>query len=242
MELQDATRDRLLEAAGREFAEKGFACARVRGICDRASANVAAVNYHFGDKEKLYVAAVLEAHQCGCAFAAEHEAIAGGGGTPEDRLRGFIRHFLSRVLAVHEPDDWRHLLITREMLHPTEASDILIREAIRPRFEQLVGILREFCPAAEGRRLSALAFSVIGQCLHYKMARPMAERLIGAEGIAALDLDFLSGHIATFCLAALGRMPPLDESGESREMPEDVSECPEKGGEPRAKQVVWQGN
>ncbi len=208
----------MLEAAGREFAEKGFECARVRGICDRACANVAAVNYHFGDKEKLYVAAVLEAHRCGFEFTTEHEAITGAGGMPEDRLRAFIRHFLSRVLAVHEPDDWRHLLIAREMLHPTEASDILIREAIRPRFEQLLGILREFCPEADERRLWALAFSVIGQCLHYKMARPMAKRLIGDEGIEALDLDYLSGHITTFCLAALGRIPPLGEMGESRDV------------------------
>lgn len=234
MEVQDATRDRLLEAAGREFAEKGFECARVRGICDRAGANVAAVNYHFGDKEKLYVAAVLEAHRCGFEFAAEHEAVAEASGSPEERLRRFIRHFLSRVLAVHEPDDWRRLLITREMLHPTEASDILIREAIRPRFEQLLGILREFCPAADERRASALAFSVIGQCLHYKMARPMAERLIGDAGIEALDLDYLSSHIATFCLAALGRMPPLDEAGESREAPGGKDRDREEAHEPTA--------
>ena len=56
MEVQDATKDRLLEAAGEEFAEKGFECARIRAICERAQANIAAVNYHFGDKEQLYVA------------------------------------------------------------------------------------------------------------------------------------------------------------------------------------------
>ncbi len=60
MEVQDTTKDRLLEAAGEEFAEKGFEMARVRTICERAGANIAAVNYHFGDKEQLYVQAVLE--------------------------------------------------------------------------------------------------------------------------------------------------------------------------------------
>jgi AcrR family transcriptional regulator len=216
MEVQDTTKVRLLEAAGQEFAEKGFECARIRGICERAQANVAAVNYHFGDKEQLYVQAVLEAHRCGfeSEFGDEPEEV----GAPE-QLRGFIHHFLSRVLALHVPDDWRHRLMMREMLHPTPASDILIREAIRPRFERLTRILRQLCQEAEERKLQALAFSVIGQCLLYKMARPITERLVGTEAMEELDLDFLTEHITSFCLAALGQVPPLDAAGETTANP-----------------------
>jgi TetR/AcrR family transcriptional regulator, regulator of cefoperazone and chloramphenicol sensitivity len=212
MEVQDATKVRLLEAAGSEFAEKGFDCARIRAICERAQANVAAVNYHFGDKETLYVEAVLHAHRCGFESEEGDDEDAGG---PVEQLRGFVYHFLSRVLALHDPDDWRHRLMIREMLDPTPASDVLIREAIRPRFERLARILRRFCPDADERRIHALAFSVIGQCLHYKMARPITERLVGAEAMAALDLDYLTEHITTFCLAALGCTPPLDAAGEA---------------------------
>ena len=60
---------RLIEAAGEEFAGKGFDSARVRTICERAGANVAAVNYHFGDKEQLYVETVLDAHRCGSEYS-----------------------------------------------------------------------------------------------------------------------------------------------------------------------------
>jgi AcrR family transcriptional regulator len=211
MEVQDATKVRLLESAGQEFADKGFECARIRAICERAQANIAAVNYHFGDKEQLYVETVLEAHRCGFPPEGGDEVSLR---EPVDELREFIHYFLSRVLALHAPDDWRHRLMIREMLHPTPASDVLIREAIRPRFERLAAILRRFCPEAEGRKIHALAFSVIGQCLHYKMARSIAERLIGPDGMAALDLDYLTEHITTFCLAALGCVPPLDAAGE----------------------------
>ena len=46
------------------------------------------------------------------------------------------------------------------------------------------------------------------------MGRPIAERLIGPEAFEALDLDFLTDHITSFCLAALGCSPPLNEAGE----------------------------
>jgi AcrR family transcriptional regulator len=210
MEGLDPTKVRLIEAAGEEFASKGYDSARIRTICERAGANVAAVNYHFGDKEQLYVETVLHAHRCGYDNPEETAAMPPA---PAEQLRCFIHHFLSRVLAIHHPEDWRHRLMLREMLHPTLASDVLIREAIRPKFERLQGILREFCPDAEERKLNALAFSVIGQCMHYRMGRPIAERLIGRDSFESLDLDFLTDHITSFCLAALGCSPSLNEAG-----------------------------
>src|SRR3954452_24644679 len=94
----DQTKSRLLEAAGAEFAEKGFDAARVRSICERAGANLAAVNYHFGDKEQLYLAALLEAHRCGSKLIPES---AFQRGNPAEHLRLYIRHFLGNVLAIN---------------------------------------------------------------------------------------------------------------------------------------------
>ncbi|GAC1472626.1 MAG: DUF1956 domain-containing protein [Isosphaeraceae bacterium] len=211
---QDATKDRLLEAAGLEFAEKGFEAGRVRSICERAEANLAAVNYHFGDKEQLYIQAVIEAHRCGTNVPPP--AVLDEDATPAEQLRGFIHHFLQNVLALRG-NTWHHSLMLRELLRPTSACEAVVRESIRPRFERLLGILRRICPLAEGRELNALAFSVIGQCLHYKMARAVSERLIGTEAYEALDLEFLTDHITRFTLAALGLAPTWDQVGESPE-------------------------
>ena len=205
MEVQDATKVRLLEAAGEEFAEKGFEAARVRTICDRAGANIAAVNYHFGDKEQLYVQAVLDAHRCGV----ECRGIEGDRG----REPGRAAPGLHPPLPVPGPGDQRPgrlaaPAVLREMLHPTSASDVLIREAIRPRFERLTGSSGISAPTRTSKKFHALAFSVIGQCLHYKMARAITERLVGAEAYRALDLDYLTEHITSFCLAALGLSRP----------------------------------
>ncbi len=211
MVAQDLTRTRLLEGAGQEFAEKGYELARVRSICDRAGANLAAINYHFGDKEQLYVAALREAHRCGLEPG---DPRTDASLPAAERLRGFIHHFLDRVLAMNHPDDWQHRLMLREMLSPTPFSDILIREVIRPRFEMLRSLMGEICPEADDRRLNALVCSIIGQCLHYKMARRVTERLLGPEGYAALSLDYLTDHITSFCLAALGMGPTLNQAGE----------------------------
>jgi AcrR family transcriptional regulator len=204
----------LLEAAGEEFADKGFELARVRAICERAGANLAAVNYYFGHKEQLYLEVLREAHRCGMDPAEEPDPEALRHLAPAERLRLFIHHFLGRVLAVNHPGDWQHRLMIREMLAPTPFSEVLVREAIRPRFERIKDLMRTICPRADDRRLNALVFSVIGQCLHYKMARRITERLIGEQGYRELDLDYLTDHITSFCLAALGIGPTLNEAGE----------------------------
>src|SRR3954468_7815087 len=103
MAVQDLTKARLLDAAGEEFANKGFELARVRAICERAGANLAAVNYHFGDKEALYIQPLREAHRCGLE---PDDEVFEAGVAPAIRLRWFIQHFLGRVLAMNSPDDW----------------------------------------------------------------------------------------------------------------------------------------
>lgn len=202
---QDPTKSRLLEAAGQEFAEKGYELARVRAICDRAGANLAAVNYHFGDKEQLYREVLLEAHRCG-PDPASSPAL--GALPPAEKLRAFITHFLEHVIALGDGDSWQTRLMMREIVDPTPALEFLVRESFRPRFELLKAIMREIRPEADDRRIDVLCFSVIGQCLHYKTARRVMERLIGDERFQALTASYLSDHIAEFTLAALGLGPP----------------------------------
>jgi AcrR family transcriptional regulator len=212
MPPDDPTKARLLEAAGEEFADKGFERATVRTICARAGANIAAVNYYFGDKEQLYLHAIMEAHRCGVEMPPDDAFF---DGTASQQLRRYIRHFLSNILAIDQTSGWQPNLILREMLRPTQASERLVQEIIRPKFERLLRILQRLCPDAEARRLYVIAFSIIGQCLHYKVGRSIIERLIGPEEFDTLGLDYLADHIATFSLAALGLVPPLDAAGES---------------------------
>lgn len=56
----DATKSKILAAAWHEFAQKGFAGARVDAIAARSGANKRMIYHYYGDKEGLFVA-VLEA-------------------------------------------------------------------------------------------------------------------------------------------------------------------------------------
>jgi AcrR family transcriptional regulator len=55
------TRHKILQAAVVEFSEKGLKGARIAGIARRARTNLQALYYHFGNKEKLYAAALESA-------------------------------------------------------------------------------------------------------------------------------------------------------------------------------------
>ena len=121
-DLEDGTRQRLIESAGQVFAEHGFRAATIRDICASAEANVAAVNYYFGDKERLYIEAVKYAHRA-CTQGMEFPDWPAG--TPGvDKLRDFIRVLVTRMM---EPSSVESLqLMMREMAQPTAAGvDIL---------------------------------------------------------------------------------------------------------------------
>jgi len=110
------TRERLLAAAERLFADRGFKRVTVREICRVAKANVAAVNYHFGDKLGLYRKVLQSAiNRMRATNDAAREA--GRGQSAEEQLRRYIVIFVHRFLATG--NDAVHRIITREMHDPT---------------------------------------------------------------------------------------------------------------------------
>jgi AcrR family transcriptional regulator len=197
----DTTRDRIVEAAGEIFAEKGFDATTVRDICQRAEANLAAVNYYFGDKQRLYVEAVVRAHRWRMERAQLPAWTANT--TPPEKLADFVVTFIRRIRTGPE-NTWHTRLIMREMMNPREACVELVQSSIRPQFEILQGILRELLPDETSEvKLHATAFSIVGQCLFYHFADPVVRNLVSADEYASYDIDKLARHIAEFSLAAI---------------------------------------
>ena len=195
------TRQRLLDVAARMFSIDGFKRVTVREICREAGANVAAVNYHFGDKLGLYTEVVRIAIEA-IRGTSEQSMQAGEGGTAEERLRAFVRVFLGR-LAGSGRDSWIHKLMSREMADPTPALDLVVEQAIRPRLQYVGGIVAELMGCApDDRRVAMVVASIQGQCLLYS-PNPVATRLGWTTPSTSAELDAIANHIAEFSLAGL---------------------------------------
>ncbi|MCA9207859.1 MAG: CerR family C-terminal domain-containing protein [Pirellulaceae bacterium] len=198
----DDSRSRVLQAAGPIFAEKGFQAATVREICHAANVNLASVNYYFRDKENLYIETVRQARERRAARAPLPHWQPDT--PPERRLRDFIHTMLTRMLAGSD-EAWQVRLMMREILQPTEACREMVEDYFRPQFEILLGILTELLPDhTPPHRLRQIGFSVVGQCMHYRVSTQVVEMITPPdEHEQYYGIEQLADHIATFTVAAV---------------------------------------
>jgi len=195
------TNDRLLAAATEVFADVGYRAATLREICRQGNANIAAVNYHFRDKEQLY-AAVLE-----------RAVVAAGGGlvqiapepalAPEEKLRHFIQHLFRSLLGDDRPMQLLRL-IAHEMVEPTPALDLAIEKAARPLHEILEAIVAELLgPAAEPTLVRDCAVSIISLCSTYHHSEAIIQRLHQLNVHDPATIEQLADHVYRFSLGGV---------------------------------------
>jgi TetR/AcrR family transcriptional regulator, regulator of cefoperazone and chloramphenicol sensitivity len=195
------TRERLLRTAARLFADRGFKKVTVRDICRTARANVAAVNYHFGDKLGLY-REVLQLASDVLRSTTEAAKEAAVGCQPDEKLRRFVHVHLRRMLGA-ERDDWIHRLINREIADPTPALDTLVDQGLRPRLEYLSSIVAEIlaCPLQDPRVLRSV-ISVQTQAVAY-LPNAIGARIGLKPKLTAAEIDEIARHISEFSLGGI---------------------------------------
>lgn len=129
-----STRMIVLEAAGQIFAERGFAEATSKEICERAGANSAAVNYYFGGKEGLYEEVLVEAHRQLVSLE-ELDQILLSTDTPEQKLRSFFERMLRT--ATSSSKSWGIKIYLRELASPTPFIEKALGNTVFPKAEKL---------------------------------------------------------------------------------------------------------
>ena len=166
-------RARLLNAALRLFAEKGFSNTSTRELATAAGANIAAISYYFGDKAGLYRAAYTEPMgSCGEMAALDVSKIG---------IELAIRMMLTHLVEPLKQGDLVQLctrLHFREMLEPTGLWAEEIDNGIRPSQMALVQVLcKHLGLSLPDDDVHRLAYSVVGLAIHLFVGRDVVQTL-----------------------------------------------------------------
>jgi len=209
--IPDPSRQRILLVAMQIFAENGYQSSTVREICQRAEVNIASVNYYFRNKEGLYAEALAFAflqaeHRYPMTIARDRQLPA------QRRLEEFISVFLHRILDDSELG-FHGQLIAREIAHPTNALDGIVKSIIFPMFDLLSDIVPQLTQARLTKaQTHRCILSIVGQCLMYKHSRPIIDRICPELIANTEEIELTSQHIAQFSLLALNHYPAGAES------------------------------
>ncbi|MDB5953044.1 MAG: TetR family transcriptional regulator [Massilia sp.] len=168
------SRERLLLAAMRLFAEQGFANTSTREIALAAGTNIASISYYFGDKAGLYRAAFSDHASCSpegmAAFA-----------DPGLTLREALQAFYVTLLGPLKQGDRARMgmrLWFREMLEPTGLWLEKIDNGIKPAHAGLVLVLGRHLGVAEpDDDVARLAFCVVGLAIQMMVTREVVDQL-----------------------------------------------------------------
>ena len=198
----ELTRDRLLDEAENLFAQRGYHAVSVREITKAAESNLAAVNYHFGNKQNLYLEVfrsrwMPRASQIQQRF---RQALKNNGNpTPNMVVQYFARAFLEGPMSADERT--RHLkLISGELAQPTEAFELVVEQVFRPLFGKFLEDLRKVMPdSIDEKQMVLNVFSILSMVLYFNFARSLITRFV--ESPEGVDLDTrLVDHIVQFSL------------------------------------------
>src|SRR5260370_24522023 len=198
----DATRIKLLRAARRMFAQRGYQATTVRDICASAGANVALVTYYFGGKKGLYMAVLRDfmeqsSHLENVRSALDRNA------PPEEIIRSVVKARL-RGLCPGVLADQQSRILMHELAQPTPALTRVINDLSRPIYERMLALAGGMIGLpAHHEKTRLRGHSVMGQMIVYALDRPFLVPLCPELKITPPHLDRIAETIAELSLAYL---------------------------------------
>jgi AcrR family transcriptional regulator len=193
-------RSRLVLAALRLFAQKGYEGATTREICEAAEANISAIRYYFGDKAGLYRAAFYEPlGEKPCQID-----ISTYGDMPlADALDRFFKEFLA-PLKMGEDINLLMKLRFREMTEPTGVWQHEIDAEIIPQHQGLAALLQQHLQLPEiDMDLHRLTYAIIGMAIHFFVGQEIIIRITPTLFDSAPAIDTLAERLAGYATAMI---------------------------------------
>jgi AcrR family transcriptional regulator len=194
-------RSQLIEAAGEEFAAKGFQGTTSREICLKAGMNSAAVNYHFGGFEALYQATLNEANRR-VVWTEALDRIALSDLPAKEKLKAVVRPMVRSVVRA-DAGSWEMRVLSREIVGANRAQ---FTEAVYQRQRQLLkGIIAEVIDRpADDPAVASILICVIAPIMFMAVANRVAiERILPSQGDPTAEFDLLADQMERFILAGV---------------------------------------
>ncbi len=167
-----STPTEILNSAEKLFASKGFRAVSLREITKAAGTNLASVNYHFGDKESLYLAVIrrrirpINAQRLEMLEQLTNPANASG----EDHLDAILRALAGPVLAAHcDPDlggPYITRIVARSFTDPLPFAEPMLAEEFHPVITRFSQALRRYVGHLPPREFLWRFSFVIGAMQH----------------------------------------------------------------------------
>ncbi len=170
----DQTRQKILQAAIREFSEHGLAGARTGAIAGAAAVNKALLYYYFRDKEALYTAALEEVAG---KVAGDALAVLDLDCSPGERMVRFALQHFDRILC----QQGFQALMQQEMMRFREgqshAMGILAKKAFEPMFTRVRVVAEEGIGSGELCAVDwmQMLYSALGANVFYFLSAPVVQ-------------------------------------------------------------------
>lgn len=182
---KEETREAVLDAALKLFAERGFEGASIRDIAERAAISHAVIRQHFGAKHELWRAAV---EQMFSRFQAEMDPDSWGADKPlEERLEAFLRNYV--IYCARHPEHVR--IMMHESLGESERLDWMVETYIAPAHRSIEPLLRAAMEAGHVPQMPiiSLVYTIAAAAQSVFALGAEARRIYGVDTSAAASVS-----------------------------------------------------
>ncbi|WP_246623804.1 CerR family C-terminal domain-containing protein [Sphingomonas colocasiae] len=192
----EETRARLLESAGELFAANGYGETTGKAIAAHAAADLASINYHFGGRDALYRAVLIEAHRRIVSRDALEEIAALDLPAPR-KLRMLLDMLVSVVVRT---EHWSSRVLLRELASPSSHFVVLRQNEVLPKLGIVLSLISEITGIPMGEPALFHCFlSTAAPCAMLIMTRGA----LIPEGMPPLAPELLADHLHRFAMAGL---------------------------------------
>ena len=197
------TRDAILATAMHEFAQSGFAGARIDLIARRAGVNKQALYYYFGSKEKLFQAALASTYE---QFQVDAPEWKSPNLSPAAAMEKFVGAMFDHV---RDQEDGTALIAHENRLHGAHLTPSLrrrVRRAVGPMIAAISAILQRGQAQGVVRRdvdAKQLHLTIVSLCMFNFTNAFTLSAIIGHNLLAKATLAARKQHVIAFVLAGL---------------------------------------